>query len=219
MQKAKFIELLRHELVGGIPTADDLSKYPDRTLAAYAGHMYDLILLEIYQSVKHSRAFHVFDTLVKTYKVKVLYDNDREEYYSVMPDAGFSSIPNDVAIRKVRPLKDPEREFGVIDMVSQINFSHDMGNQIIDTTSYYHDSAGRIYYYQMEQEYGESKPSVYMSIVVPFSAFSDEDFIPEPNSMRGSLFDMTISLIRTPRIKPSDMTPDNVSDTLQQKIK
>ena len=208
MIKQKFIELVRAELVGGLPNIDSLSKYPTRTLEHRISVVYDRVLLELYQASKRQLNFRVFDSLAKTFIVDILKDSVRGEYYSTLP-SGIASFPNYVAIRQISPKKSPQVVYDIIPAGGLSVFAGDVSNRINDRPSVYVEGQ-KIYYWQLDSDtLMSATKEARIKMVVPFTEWAMEDDIPEPQSMQGTLFDIVVSGLRGTQAMPQDQVSDN----------
>lgn len=186
MMKGKLIEAVRRKMIGGNPTTDSLGKYHPAVIAEEIGYIFDIILLEVYQASKHKKNFKVFDTLVRPYEVEVLCEEDRQEYYSIIP-ASFVSMPNHVAIRQISNYKDRKDVLSQTSLNSLINIDKCTVGRVSTQKAYYLEG-NRVYYYRGAEELKK----VLMQIVVGFGEYEMTDEIPVPNSMNGTAFDMII---------------------------
>lgn len=199
MNKKQFIELVQHELSGGNMSPEMIAKYDERVLAKRISNYYDSALLGIWLQMKASGDFSPFDSWSKFYpNVTVQLDSTRNEYYSVLPST-LSAIP--VAIRKIRPMKD-----AVADLIPMSFGANTIFNGLDTGTperSYYLEGQKVFYINHDGFEY------VGMSLVVPFDEYLDDDMLPIPITMKGTLFDLLIQSLRGVQATPIDKINDN----------
>lgn len=203
MKKIELIEALQHTLVSGFPSGEELLKYDARVLASKISIVYDSVLLEIYKNVKNSRDFHVFDNYVYSYTTEVYYDEDRGEYYSEIIH-GIAGIPNNIAVRKIRPKKSPKTQIEIMPMDSLSVYSGLRSSALIDMAGAYIDGS-RIYFYELDENIKE----VIISQVISFIDIDDEAEVTIPTSQKGDFMTLVLQLFTF--MKPEDKLNDNVA--------
>lgn len=184
MKKGQLIELLESDMVGGNPTPDTLGKAHPERISLRAAYAYERLLLEVYQSVKRSKDFRVFDTLTKKYTADVKCE---DYYYSEIP-ASFVAIPNTIAIRNVTT--DRTNQISLVDGSSIPNIDGCIIGSVSDTINAYFRH-NKLIYHRMD----ESIKKVNMDIVVSFDEYEDNEHIPVPVGMKGNIYDLLKSRI------------------------
>lgn len=199
MQKGKLIEEVKRKLDGGNSTTS--SKYHPAEIEEHIAYIYDEILKELWQSVKLDKNYRVFDTLTKNYNERIKCD-DSGEYYVDIP-VNYSGIPNYVAFRVVRPLKDTSINIVPIDSASLAIFKNLPISQVDNTEGYYFE-------YDKLKLWNHDKriKDLTMKIVVGFDEFEGSDNVAIPNSMKGNILDLVMEKL----LPLYGIKPDKVND-------
>lgn len=201
--KAEYIEFIQFELCGGQRTPDNLKKYPLRMIANRCNEVYKLMLNEIYLTTKKKRDYSAFDLYSKSFRVQVMYDKDTDRRYSVLPKA-IISMPLEVVIRKITPLKDMTTSFIPISM-GQVEVLSKLPVGDMDGLIYNYIENDRVYYWHLPNDI----KNVNMSLVCNFSEFSPKDLINTPTGTMGTMFDRVVQSLRGLQVTPEKQVNDN----------
>lgn len=189
MKKQALIELVRNELTGGSPQAENMQKFHVADIEMKCSLAYDRIMLEVYQASKIKKDFSVFDSVSKPYIYDVEKDETRDEYYIDIP-VSFVSIPNYIAIRQMSNPKNRKDTYSYMPQNMIVNVTNSSVNKVSDHIHYYLESQ-RAYFFRLP----EGVKQVMVQIVQSFTEYEDTDEIPVPNSMNGTIFDLVMSRI------------------------
>jgi hypothetical protein len=199
MKKRVFLETIQHELTGGSPIADNKSKYDLRIIAQRVQPYFDMALLEIY--FQNKRDLIVLDNYTKAYIVTAYKDASRKETYIDLPVA-VAGIPNNAAIRDIRPMKSPEGSLNQIPNNSIGMFNVLPAKKVFSTGSFYVEG-------QRAYMYNDTEGKEYIAkLVVGFDSYDDSDEVTIPVSSRGTIFDLTVNSMRGVQQTPADKTLD-----------
>jgi hypothetical protein len=205
MNKKAYIESIQYELSGGNITADNKTKFDRRIIAGRCDDIYKLMLNEIYLTTKRRRDYSVFDLYCKPFTVAVSKGDDGR-YYSDLPKA-IVSMPLEVVIRKITPIKDAQTSYIPISTGDvEVLFNLPVGK--IGVNVFYYIEHDRIYYFNMDRNITD----VNMRLVINFSDYEDTDTINTPTGTMGTLFERVVQSLRGIQLTPEKQINDNQSD-------
>lgn len=146
------------------------------------------------------------DQYCKPYKnVAVSKDEDRNEYYSILP-APIMQLPENRGIRLISPMKDQKNKFLYIDNASGDIWGDADVFQVINEVTFYPEN-DRVYYGNFAEDY--QTQGVLMKLIVPLSEFGTEDEIGIPAQRSMEIFAMITEMLS--KRNPEDQVNDNVS--------
>lgn len=182
MTKAEFVELTVKYLGGGDCPADIMGKYHPLTVEKYIEMAYGDILTQLPPSQ--------LDAYVKAYNnVPVLKDTERDEYYSELPSAPIT-LNLGRGIRLISPQQEQKSKFIYTTNNSDSVYDELEVRTVLNRKTFYIENT-RVYYRNIG-----SISSVLMKLVVPFSAFDDDDEIPIPSTKHLQIFAAIVQLLR-----------------------
>lgn len=202
MKKLIFLETIQFHpsLTGGTAPPDQKSRYPLKLINQVASAFYDANLLNIYNYVnqKKKQDFDVFDQYTKNYNVISQLDPDRGLYYFPLP-ASLAAIPNYIAIRKLHQYKG--ENYSQIDSTLADSYKN---LPLMDDDMFFLE--GNKCYMPNDHE----PKNFIVSLVVAFSAFSNQDEVTMPIGQRGTILELTINALinRIPQDKLDNTNPD-----------
>lgn len=207
MKKAVLIELIKENLAGGDAPAPIRGKYDDRVIEKYLEMGYDDLVADIYKECFKTNNYSLLDNFGKAYKVVILKDEDRGEYYvelaiSVVP------LPDNQGIRLVSPYKDQSQAFDYIDNNSQHVFRY-LFNNVVSPTGIYYTELPRIYVSNFPTALIGKELMV--KVIPPFNGLDENDdvFLPGGNNL--ALFDRVYEIMFRKNKTPQDDYDNNNS--------
>jgi hypothetical protein len=212
MIKKEYIELIQQELCGGAMTPDNLKKYDHRIIAARCNETYKLMLNEIYLTTKRKRDYSIFDLYCKSFIVDIKRDDASERYYSTLPKA-IVSMPLEVVVRKISPIKDHAVSFipittNDIEVLTKLPVGNIPG-------IYFYFENDRIYYWHLPIEFNDH--TVNMRLVTNFSDYDEKETINTPTGTMGTMFDRVVASLRGVQMTPEKQINDNQSTNVSRK--
>lgn len=206
MTKRAWTELIIFNVSGGATPADLDSRYHPLVIGEMFGVVYADMIGQIAQQATKAKDWSQFDAYLKAYKnVPVLIDEDRNEYYSLIP-ATIIELPANRGIRLISPMQDQRNKFNYIDSDSESMWGELESGNIPDGTQYYREG-GKAYYRNFSQDY--ITPGLLFKLMVPLSEFGDEEEIGLPSTRMTDIFDKIKDMLQ--RRAPEDVANDNSS--------
>ena len=191
MTKRQWIELIIDYLAGGACPADLRGKYHPRVVEELFGLVYSDIIYQVHANAVRYKDFSQFDNYVKSYgNVPVLYDQDRDEYYSVIPGA-FINLPENRGIRMVAPMQSQKDKLWYTEN-NNADVREELEGQIVVNYMSYYIESGKTYYRNFDSTFTK----FLFKLVSPVSAFDDEDQLGLPATQATSVFNMLTDMLR-----------------------
>jgi hypothetical protein len=206
MTKLQFIELVRRRLTGLIGV-DQLSKFAPQIVEKHIGNVYDNVLFEI-----SNKGTQTIDSYSKVFKaVPVLYDSDRNLYYSELPAmiAPLSYVADGVV--HVSTPQNKGFEFVPI-KDEQISLIYDLEVSLVDDVIPYtvviNDDSKLIIEYSGTNSI-DSISDVTMKLVISFESYNDNDQVRIPNGQAENIIKEVINILTgTPKVVPKNDNTD-----------
>ena len=209
MRKIDYIEDVIHKLTGGNPSQDDLDAYHPEVVANTINEVLLQVCLILFIKLKKSQDFDVFDTLLKTYTVDVVEENDK--YYSVLPVSIINSIPTYLSIRRVYPVNADDTnsvdavDFSLMDAEAMAIIKNLPAYKVMGTPIM-HLKGNRLYY----DNINTSTKQVVMVLMPEFNEYDDLDEVSMPSLAEASVIDMVYEKFRPTQVTPADVIADNL---------
>jgi len=197
MTKAELIALVIDNLVGGNEAVEQRSKYHPETTAKYIELAINNMLGDLCMLALKTKDYSFLDDYTKAFEdVPVDFAANRNEYYSWLPSPVLD-LPNNHAIRQISRMLDQKNVFNYTDYASQNVFGiMDDYAPIVTSVSYYVEGE-KVFYQRLN-----NPCKVLMKLVIPFSAFKDDENLPAPYSKSTDIFNAVRQLMG---IKMSEM--------------
>lgn len=182
MTKAEFTELTQRFLSGGDCPSDVCGRYHSLVIEKYIEMAYGDILMQLPSSQ--------LDAYVKAYNnITVSFDSARDEYYSELPST-IISLPMGRGIRLISPQQEQKLKFIYTANNSDSVYDELEVRTVLNKRTFYIENT-KVYYRNIN---GVDK--VLMKLVVPFSAFDDDDNIAIPSTKHLQIFAAIVQLLR-----------------------
>lgn len=206
MTKRAWVELIISNISGGATPADLDSRYHPLVIGKLFGVAYANIISDIAKQASKAKDWSQFDAYLKSYKnVAVLHDEDRDEYYSLLP-ASIIELRENRGIRLISPMQDQRNKFDYIDSDSESMWGELEAGNIPEGTQYYREG-GKIYYRNFFQAY--ITPGLLFKLLVPLSEFDDEEEIGVPSERSIEIFNIIRDMLQ--KRQPEESANDNTS--------
>ena len=140
MKKNQFIEIVKGILTGGDPNPDLQEKYHESRIELVASMAFSNALYEVFRLQLDEK-----DLYTKDFVLDVQYDEQFEEYYSILPTA-IMQLPDNSGIHEISPIKGG-RSFEPTNRLSN-NVFQDLEVGKIDQIPTYYPTSGRKIVYQ-----------------------------------------------------------------------
>ena len=208
LDKAKMI------LAGGNMVADLKSRYPTMLVESVMAEAYGSILASMFEQYKRGtlgKDQFSLDVYTQTYTPNtttpftVLYDTEREEWYSLFPKDAVVLLDNE-HIRMIAPLKDQNAAFAPVALGATPIFSELEVNSLSDIAEYYIEGK-KIFYRFPIVNYTD----LILKMVTAFEDLDDNDVVDEPYIMTKTglytIYDYVKQRLQT--MPPTKQTEDN----------
>lgn len=174
MTKKQIIELCHIQIAGGDVTAEVLTKYPAQTIEKIAEIIFNDLIVSMYkESPNYFR--NDLSTFVKRYTdIDILTDSTTGEKYIPLPNK-LVQLPKDSAIKCVYSHENDDYSLIYRDNKMDGSYKYLMVGTIVAKKSFY-ILGDRLYLRNMVA----GDLTMYIDIVVPFSAYSSTDEIVLP---------------------------------------
>jgi len=209
MKKIQFLDILKDMLAGGDCPQELKGKYHPEVLARHVEMGMDYMIANVlYPKASKNENWGALDIYIKTYKdVAILYDEDRDEYYCIMPVQPVS-LPSNRGVRVVSPMKDQANRFIYRDNNSNNYYDKLEVNQVIDDVRYYVEK-DRLYF---SKHLSPFMKKLLLKLILPFGKLDDSDEINFPEGFGQTIFDIIFD--RMQKKRPEKLSNDNNSNTI-----
>lgn len=204
MNKAEAISFVRSLLSGGNPVVDTKGKFHQLRVEKAIGIAFSTLIGQAVQNTAISNDYSVLDWYVKAYKdVPVLFDQERNEYYSV-PPATVMPLIKLASYRLISPMKDQSFAFAPQSASSVPVFSQLEVSRVISVPSFSVEH-NRIWY----EKIGPGIDKVLIKAVTKFEDFEDTDEIFLPMGSDSELFMLVQKIMLQEVSTPEDLQNNN----------
>lgn len=210
LTKVEYRESVLYQLAGGIPVADLLGRYSPMLVDRVIGECYDALLANAYRqssAAKGTSDLAMLDAYTKAFpNVSVLYDTEREEYYSALP-APIIILPEGMGIRFISWMKDQATQFIPITN-NALSVFDELEVSKTSTLPTYYIEANTVYFNFL----GEPLSNVLMKLVPSYFYLNDEDYVGDPQIVGKVGFVTVTDMVRQKLLTmpPEDTANDNV---------
>lgn len=205
MNKREYVALCIDYFSGGASPADLRGRYDERIMERYFEMFYLDTIYNIHRNAVVYSDYAQFDAYAKPYEnVPILFNENRNEYYSVLP-ATPVSLPKNRGIRQISPMQSQEYKFWPAKNNDADVRTALEGQSVIGYTSYYRES-GNVFYRALNEIYIDK--GLLFKLIVPLSEFDDSENIEIPAMNTSQIFQAIVDLMRG---RPAEKKTNNDS--------
>lgn len=206
LTKRQISDLVADLEAGGDPTVD--SKFHRDNIQALTEVVRNTLIELDYNQRRNEGQFDINGDFIKPFpNQEVLFDSDRDEYYTVMPSK-YASLPNNRGIRMVSQMKNQKNEFIKLNAGSQFVFCELEAGSLNGRTGYYPEGE-RIYYQNID---GVHVKKVLIKLVPALDSLDEDEVIPIPAGLEKNLIDGVREMLAETKITPQDKINDSNND-------
>lgn len=184
-KKSILIELGQSALSGGDVAAEIRNKYHSSVVEQFLGLAWADIIQEQFKLSVSGNDFTIFDNFAKPFYADVLYDDDREEAYFVMPVSIIPLQPKQAAVRSISLKKSQQLAFAPIQNASMPMWSELEAMRIDNVTVSYYLEGNNVYF---PFTHPETLSKLLIKVICPFDALDDDDDVFVPGGQNEALF-------------------------------
>lgn len=205
MKKIELINVIQDFLAGGDKSNAEVSRMHPEIIQKYIDMAFDKIVWEDYQMSEKKQDFSVLDSYLQSFKnVAVLYDSDRDEYYSVLP-APIGNIPLSRSVRLISPMKNQSYAF-----IYRANNSKTIYDELevsaVETRPRFYIENDNVYYDNIQYPYISK---VLVKMVATLSSLEDDEEVQMPLGTEYRIFDYVMQYLSKKLATPEDVNNDN----------
>lgn len=203
MTKGEAIELVLQRVSGGTVNQDTSRRIRYEDVATYLTPAINYAITKQYYITKREEGEStVSDEFVATYYQPVLFDAQRDAYYSDLP-AKLISMPKNRGIRYVGAIKG-DNQFVEASLTATKHDSYYTGSTANETI--YRLVGSKLYYSNISGTVKE----VIIQMIANINDLDDEDELPVPSGTEIEVIDLCIQFFTGQRQMPQDVTNNNV---------
>lgn len=205
MTKENLIDLVQDYLAGGDMPQEIKGRFHDEIVAKHIALAMDYLVAKVlYPEAARNDNWGALDAYAKPfYNVPILYNEDRDEKYSIMPVQPIS-LPSNRGVRIVSSMKDQKNRFIYRDNNSNNIYGNLDVDSLDDTTRYYVENINL--YYSEHINY-KLMDKVLMKLIVPFDALDYEDDVNIPQGYGKLVLDLVLQSLLGKKLEK--MSNDN----------
>jgi hypothetical protein len=171
------IEGLMQSRLGDV--ADQLPKFAEQEVSGFLTIAYNAVMYALCLNAISNDDFSQLDQYTHAYpKVKIRFDQERDEFFSDIP-AAIVHLPKNRGIRRISPMKDASSAF-----IPRDNGNEDMLVGLegvnVDPRPRYYIEGKQVRYPRKFMVEEMAKAGVLMRLIIQFDEFDEDDELPLP---------------------------------------
>ena len=207
MTKEQLIDLIIDRLAGGDCPQELKGKYHPEIVSKHIGIAMNYLMQNIVYKEAERYGMSVFDSYTKTYKnVEVLFDEDRNEKYSILP-CSVIVLPDNRGVRMISAMHDQKNSF-VYRSNNSLNIYGQLDVDLISKRARFYIESKSVFY---DRHLSADITQVLMKLIPEFDSLDDDDEVGIPTAYGKLIFDLVIqSMLGKPLEKMSNDNNSNV---------
>ena len=207
MTKEQLTDLIIDRLAGGDCPQELKGKYHPEIVSKHIGIAMNYLMQNIVYKEAERYGMGILDAYTKTYKnVEVLFDDDRNEKYSILP-CSVIMLPDNRGVRMISAMHDQKNNF-IYRNNNDVSIYGQLDVDAISPRARFYVESKNVFY---DTHLSSDITLVLMKLIPEFDSLDDNDEVGIPTAYGKLIFDLVIqSMLGKPLEKMSNDNNSNV---------